>query len=339
MSPEMPSTRRSLPLSGHRVVTTSRTDEAAEFIGRALLPTKISRIADPRHFRLDMNGRHTGKIFFGFNQFATDTELDAGQVEDKVCIGLGYHHNRPSYFELDDACVPASIQSAAVISPGRSVHIRRPAGSGVIALGMTQSILSDRYQEITGARARGPIVFEPAVDLTKGPGSLLFRIVHDLASAFDRERTGTSPTLLTAVLQDSLISVVLGLSSQLGAAMEDHRGPGFDPRVVRLAEDYMAAHVGDPITLSDLVTLCGCGRSALYNSFKSSREYTPMQFLALRRLELAHKRLIGEPGATVTAIAHDCGFTNLGRFAKAYRERFDEAPSATRARGHGSMRH
>jgi len=35
------------------------------------------------------------------------------------------------------------------------------------------------------------------------------------------------------------------------------------------------------------------------------------------------------PGETVTAIALECGFGNLGEFASRYRRRFGEKPSET----------
>jgi AraC-like DNA-binding protein len=105
--------------------------------------------------------------------------------------------------------------------------------------------------------------------------------------------------------------------------------------MVRRAEEYMTAHAGDPITMSDLVGECGCSRSALFHAFKSFRGHTPMQFLASRRWELAHERMMREPAATATEIALDCGFGNHSRFAKAYRSRFGEKPSETRARRRG----
>ena len=46
-----------------------------------------------------------------------------------------------------------------------------------------------------------------------------------------------------------------------------------------------------------------------------------------------------EPDVSVTMIALETGFGNHGRFAKAYRGRFGETPSETRAKCHGPLRH
>jgi transcriptional regulator GlxA family with amidase domain len=47
--------------------------------------------------------------------------------------------------------------------------------------------------------------------------------------------------------------------------------------------------------------------------------------LAQARAELASPR----PGASVTRVALDCGFTHLGRFSREYARRFGERPSET----------
>jgi transcriptional regulator GlxA family with amidase domain len=53
-----------------------------------------------------------------------------------------------------------------------------------------------------------------------------------------------------------------------------------------------------------------------------------------RRLERVRAALLTSEEST-SVVALDAGFTHLGRFAAAYRERFGELPSATRSRrGH-----
>ncbi len=55
-----------------------------------------------------------------------------------------------------------------------------------------------------------------------------------------------------------------------------------------------------------------------------------MEFLTEQRLQIAQKKLLTpHPEASVSSIALECGFTNLGRFAWIYRKRFGELPSGT----------
>jgi AraC family ethanolamine operon transcriptional activator len=63
---------------------------------------------------------------------------------------------------------------------------------------------------------------------------------------------------------------------------------------------------------------------------------SPRRFLWLRRMQLARQALIvaNLGTATVTGIATDLGFWELGRFAGRYKWLFGESPSATLSRRH-----
>jgi transcriptional regulator GlxA family with amidase domain len=57
---------------------------------------------------------------------------------------------------------------------------------------------------------------------------------------------------------------------------------------------------------------------------------SPMQYLRATRLEHARELLRrSQPERRIADVALDCGFTHLGRFAIAYREKFGESPSET----------
>jgi transcriptional regulator GlxA family with amidase domain len=65
-------------------------------------------------------------------------------------------------------------------------------------------------------------------------------------------------------------------------------------------------------------------------AFRAAGEPSPRAALWSIRLEAANLRLTApDEAASVSAVALDCGFTHLGRFAIAYRARFGETPSAT----------
>jgi AraC-like DNA-binding protein len=76
----------------------------------------------------------------------------------------------------------------------------------------------------------------------------------------------------------------------------------------------------------------GIGVRSLQMGFKRVHGCTPREFITRRRLDEARAMLMSGDEASVTAIATNLGFFELGRFSQRYRQYFGETPSATLAR-------
>ena len=84
------------------------------------------------------------------------------------------------------------------------------------------------------------------------------------------------------------------------------------------------------VTLSALERISGLSQRSLQLLFRKHLGCTPMQWVRQARLDRVRERLLqARFGDTVTKVALDCGFAQLGGFAQAYRERFGEQPSDT----------
>ena len=83
--------------------------------------------------------------------------------------------------------------------------------------------------------------------------------------------------------------------------------------------------------LSSLCRVAGLSERGLREAFYSVRGIAPKQWMLAERLQGVRRVLSdGCSGrATVTRVATDFGFFELGRFAATYRKAFGEAPSAT----------
>lgn len=111
------------------------------------------------------------------------------------------------------------------------------------------------------------------------------------------------------------------------------RRDGIAPRHVRAAEDFMLAHLHEPISLRDLAEHAGVSVRTLNQVFRDFRRTSPMAELRDLRLDAAREQLVAaEPGVRVADVAARWGFSHLGRFAACYRARFGEPPSETLAR-------
>lgn len=99
---------------------------------------------------------------------------------------------------------------------------------------------------------------------------------------------------------------------------------------VRRAEEYIETHWNQPITITSLARATAASARSIFYHFKSSRGQSPMSFLKQVRLEHAREMLERSGiSRSVTEIAIECGFGNLGHFAGDYLKRFGEHPSDT----------
>lgn len=106
------------------------------------------------------------------------------------------------------------------------------------------------------------------------------------------------------------------------------RNPG---KIVRAAEERFAQAGRAPVSLADLCTAAGVGKSALYLAFESWCGEPPIAYFHKRRLTQARSHLLNsrlQRGAVKRA-ALRAGITELGRFSQEYRQLFGESPSVT----------
>jgi transcriptional regulator GlxA family with amidase domain len=111
--------------------------------------------------------------------------------------------------------------------------------------------------------------------------------------------------------------------------------PGSDLSAVqvRQAEDWIDANLSNAISVDDIAAVVGVTTRALQTAFRRVRGYSPSNAILRRRLERSRAALAAAGhDDTVTKIATDLGFFELGRFAVRYRQEFGEKPSETLAR-------
>jgi AraC family ethanolamine operon transcriptional activator len=100
---------------------------------------------------------------------------------------------------------------------------------------------------------------------------------------------------------------------------------------VERIEAYIRLHPDTALPLSELCRIVGLSERSLRNAFYEVRGAAPKRCLQDERL-LEVRRALSTPvrrQTTVTDVAMENGFFELGRFARAYKEMFGEAPSAT----------
>lgn len=101
-------------------------------------------------------------------------------------------------------------------------------------------------------------------------------------------------------------------------------------RRVNRARDFLHAHLGASVRLSEVAAAACLSPFHLLRTFQSAFRQTPHQYLQQCRLERA-KFLLEKTRIPVTAICLDCGFRSLGSFSTFFQKNCGMSPREWRA--------
>ena len=94
---------------------------------------------------------------------------------------------------------------------------------------------------------------------------------------------------------------------------------------------YLRANMNASVSVSTLCRIVGRSERGLRNAFYRVHGIGPKRWMLEERLHGARRALseVRSRPMTVTGVATDHGFYELGRFAATYKQAFGEAPSQT----------
>jgi transcriptional regulator GlxA family with amidase domain len=95
--------------------------------------------------------------------------------------------------------------------------------------------------------------------------------------------------------------------------------------------EFLTAHPNRPLYLTEICAAIGVAERTLRAACEEHLGMGPIRYLTLRRMHQARCALLRAEASntTVTRIAMDHGFCELGRFSVAYCSLFRESPSET----------
>jgi AraC-like DNA-binding protein len=235
---------------------------------------------------------------------------------------------------VDGSAVAVTPQQSPVVSPGARLSLRCDADFEQCVLRIDRQALLGKLTALIGAPPRD-LKFDPVADLRAAKSQHVRRLFMFLV-----EQLGAAdcaiPPLALAELEQSIMASFLCGNRHNHSHLLDRTPARAAPWQVRRAEEYIEANWDQPITIEALAIATGASARSIFHVFRESRGYSPMAFVKQVRLRQARRRLMMHAADTsVTAVAIDCGFSNLGQFAKDYDRMFGELPSVTRNRAKG----
>lgn len=167
--------------------------------------------------------------------------------------------------------------------------------------------------------------------LIRTPPPLMARL-NNLHEAVTR-LASTVPDILahlevSAAIEQELLRALIGCLTGSATFQEPNHNR---QSIMRRFHQVLEAHQDAPLYLAEICAAVGVTERTLRFVCSDYLGMSPHQYLLLRRMDLVRQALtLADPASkTVTSIANDYGFAELGRFSVKYRALYGESPSAT----------
>jgi AraC-like DNA-binding protein len=241
---------------------------------------------------------------------------------------------------------PVAVWNGMALRPGQVVihsagdHFhQRTAGTARWAMAWLPSVTLLAY----GRTLLGAELILPATETVLAPSSAIakFRRLHAQACRLVQNKpdVASHPEIRRSLEQDLVHALVHSMAGNAPQDGDMKRRRHAD--MMRRLESTVASRPDRPLTMRELSAAVGAPERTIRMLCVEFLDMSPLAYARLRRLNLARLALMRtERGSTsVARVARKYGFSELGRFAAAYRAVFGEPPSATlrdAARGPGA---
>lgn len=309
-------------LAQHPVVVTTELDVAREQVAARYCAHALTLTR--RDGRLDLVHNAVGigeDVVLNYMRYGEEVRITPGRFLDFYLVQLplrGRARVRSGRREL-----VADRRTAFVGSPDDPVDMRWSADCAKLVVQVRRSAVE--------ALAAPGVAFDPVLALDRPSARdwlrLLWLCVEQLEVGSDLIH---SPLVATSYEQ-TLVAALIALQPNSAVAQPRTAAP---THAVRTAQALIDGDPGRAWRVADLAELSGVSARTLQDAFHRDLGTTPLAEVRRARLERARRDLVAaDPlSTTVAVVAARWGFFHLGRFARAYRDRFHELPSQTLAR-------
>jgi AraC-like DNA-binding protein len=313
-----------------RLLRTSDPEEAHELVTHAYAPHRLEVPGrqGPVDFRLWL--AELERLNLGSTMFGADVRIVAPPLRSfyVVCFPT------TGYIEISCGAnsTVATPTHGAVLRPTESLCFEHwSPDCNLLALRIDRASLEEDLAAMIGRPLGGPIEFAFPIELGAGQGGAFLRALQLLRSEL-QEPEGLAQHPAMAARLAALVSTGL-LMTQPHEYSEELRQPTkpSPPSAIRRVIELIETRPQDVLGAADLARTVHLSIRAIDEGFKKHVGIPPMAYLRAVRLGRVRAELLeADPNSTtVSAVAHKWGFTHLGRFTAAYREKYGVLPSQT----------
>ena len=268
-----------------------------------------------------MHAVRSGDVDLGWGSLRARQKIRGVPQGAILHVPLGRRH----VYTMGGRTLEACPDTAVLLLPGQEYTLYFEPGDCLVVMRTPASALADELVERDPAT---PHMSAGTREIPLAGGRLgALAAMQRLLVDATKPKAGNAGAPRAGQLEARLCS---WMADQILGVRTSSSTPVLGIQRIRMVEEWVDAHLADPITLGRLCAVAGVGDRYLESAFRAHRGQTPLQFVTARRLAWVRRSLLDpKPGDSITQIAHDAGFVHLGRFAARYRSTYCESPSAT----------
>jgi len=310
------------PLNRFPLFRTSDPDELFQ-VGSAPLGASRIDVKNLENFEARVNLVQLRGVGFTFG--ATTCDLSTDHCESDVIKVQFAIKGRASVRVLHRETV-VNERQIGIAPSGAPSHDACQAGHARLTLRLDHKALLQKLEALLGGKPRGQLTFESAIDRQSPPAQRLQQLVSLFAEQLNA--VPPMPQVLCRELEQAVQVAFLCASHHSFSELleRDEKAPASS--LVRDVEEIIEANWQNAIDIERLAARAGVSARTLFRAFQQARGYSPMAFAKTVRLRRARELLMsGDPSVSVTDIAFQCNFSNMGHFSKDFHDAFGERPS------------
>jgi AraC-like DNA-binding protein len=295
--------------------------------------TFTARKSDRRFFA-HANYKELNEISFSYCSYSSPVTIDFPEASYyRQAFWLG----GVGKFSVGHREIPISLGKADVVPTEVTTTADFGAEFRQLILRVDENALIRKLSALIGVLPNKKIDFSFGTNVENHSLGALYRLVTYVVNELDNSQDPL-PALVMAELEQAVLINFLLVNPHNFSGLLRQDAKTIAPWQVRRAEEYIEANWQDPVTIESIAEAVGASARSIFLSFRQARGYSPMGFVKTTRLRHARQRLLGAgPNTTVTGVALECGFQNMGHFAMNYRKLFGETPSDTLNKAKGRM--
>lgn len=314
-------------LNSHNLFNTNDLDEARQAVGEVFCPHKLVPGNALSGGMVRFNHAPVRAISVNWVDYGRDVQIDPVQFEKFYLLQIVQDGSAQITSNKHQFDIRAG--EACLINPQDELSMKWSQYCRKLIVRIDRTALERFAEQWFGCYLPGPLDFYNAVGWAKPQLAAARGLVDLIVQDFENGAGVLGNSEVQKYFEDSFFAALMISRRHSLSGMIDACSPAV-PRAVKRAEDYVAAHAREEITIHDLAQAGEVSTRTLFESFRRFRGITPMQYVRRYRLDQVREALSrSNCSESVTQVAMRWRFEQLGRFSSLYAEVYGEKPSET----------